>query len=946
MLPAQNTARLAWENWFFGQRRYGLGYIPDNVLPKAVTQRNAMLARKNSFGRQDADPGAAVSAQWLGLGPTVINSPTRGLISGRITSLAIDPTNPSTVYVAAAGGGVWKSLDHGNGWTPLTDTLPSLASGAVAVDPFTGEVWYGTGELDFCRDCYYGAGVYRSADGGANWTRVAPDSFLSSPTSVIAFDRRNQGTLFIGRSTALWRSTDDGQNWHATLQGTVTDLVLNPLDSNIAYAALGNAFGSVQNGVYRSSDGGENWTRLGGGLPDPSTMGRIALTIDPSSATTVYALITRSSDFNFALNGLYRSFDGGNTWSLIASVPASNFQEAQFANGLFNIMVRVDPKNSGVIYVGSNELLKSADNGASWQNLHMLEGEHDVVFDPSDAQTFYLINNSGVWKSPDGGQSFINLNTGLGTALLQSVGPHPTNPNQAVGSTQDNGTILYGGGFAWDQGRLGDAGNGFYEPSNPQKIYASGHYSDLFRSDDGGKTWLLIGPATDSTDRTQFYAPFLNDPSQPGVLYFATQRVWRSQDQGNHWTAISGDLTGGAGASITALAMAPNAPQVLYAGTSDARVQISVDSGRSWSLSAALPNRFVTSIAIHPLNLSRAYVGMSGFGSGHVFRTDDRGRSWADVSANLPDVPVNAILIDALSPDRVYLGTDIGVFALSQDGTWSPLNQGMPNVVVLGLSQNPLTGLLVAATHGRGAFALAGTIRAPHLDALVNAATLSEAGLAPGTTVNLLGSNLAGGTALPPPFPFPLPFMLAGTTVTVNGVTAPLYSMTPGQVNFLVPFLTTGQTAVVTLSNANGQATVTVPRIDASPGIFVSGGNPNIFHADGTRVSNAAPARPGEEVVIYATGLGAVDQFVPSGQPSPSNPAARTILQPTVRVGGISANVVFSGLTPGSIAIYQVNVVVPPGSSGVVPVVIDMGGGNVSNTVMISTSGQSDSLAR
>jgi uncharacterized protein (TIGR03437 family) len=933
--PPQSATQPSWQDWFYAQRRYGLGQIPDKALARAIAQRDAMQ-RRPRFLSQSEGPGASAAAQWVSIGPSVVNSPTRGLISGRITSLSIDPTNPSTVYIASAGGGVWKSLNRGSSWTPMTDNLPSLASGAVAVDPFTGEVWYGTGELDFCRDCYLGAGVYRSPDGGANWSRVAADTFLSSPTSVIVFDRRNQGTLFIGRSSALWKTADGGQSWHATLLGTVTDLALSPVDSNIAYAALGNAFGAPENGVYRSADGGQSWNRLGGGLPDPSTMGRIALTVDPANPATVYALITRSSDF--LLNGLYRSLDGGNTWNILGSLPRDNFQEAQFANGLFNLLVRVDPSNPAILYVGSNDLLKSTDNGASWQALHMLQGEHDVVFDPSDPQTFYLINNSGVWKSSNGGQSFLDLNNTLAITQLQTVGLHPYNPNLALGATQDNGTILYGGGFAWDQGRLGDSGAAFYDALNPQKLYASGHYTDLFRSDDGGKTFALISQGIAPTDRAQFYAPFLQAPGQTGSLYFATQRVWWSGDQGDHWTAISGDLTGGGSASISVLAAAPNLPQVLYVGTSDSLVSASLDGGKNWSPTASLPNRFITSIAIHPQNPFQAFVGLSGFGTGHVFRTDNRGGSWVDITGNLPDIPVNAILIDALSSDRIYVGTDIGVFGLSPDGSWSPMNQGLPNVIVLGLTQNPTSGVLVAATHGRGAFALAASLKAPRMDALINSASSAHAPLAPGLTVNLLGSNLADGPAVPTNSS-PLPVLLAGSIITVNDITVPLLSASPGQVSFLVPFGISGTQAVVTLSNGSGQATVRVPQAVTSPGIFMNGADPNIFHASGVLVSDAAPARAGEELVIYAAGLGPVDQTLANGAPSPSNPPAKTLLQPVVRVGGVAANVLFSGLTPGLIATYQVNFVMPPGFSGKTPMLIDMGSGSLSNTVLLS-SGQ------
>ena len=940
LLPALLFSQTAspssgWDEWFFGQRQYGLGYIPEDALADAVAQRDG-----SSFSLKSTQPRKIPDAQWFSLGPAGINSLKNDLVSGRITSLAIDPLNPSTVYIAAAAGGVWKSANRGTDWTPLTDHLPSLASGAVAVDPFSGEVWYGTGELNFCRDCYYGAGVYRSADGGATWTRVNPEQFLSAPTSVVRFDPRNQGTLFIGRSSALWKSSDGGQSWRATLLGVVTDILLHPIDGSIAYAAVGDAFGSPQNGIYRSADGGETWTRLESGLSQQATLGRIALATDATAPSTVYALIVRSSDFN--LNGLYRSLNGGDTWSLLDTLPATLFTEAGRGQGLFNLFVEVDPRDGAIIYVGGIDLWKSTDHGASWQNLStatelnagLHEDQRDIVFDPSDPQTFYLINDSGVWRSSDGGHSFTNQNASLAVTQFQTVGLHPGKPNLAVGGTQDNGTVLYQGSFAWDQGRPGDSGAAFYEASNPQTIYTVASRLSVRRSDDGGRTFQSISEGLDLSDRVLFYPPFLPDPGQPGLLYLASHRVWQSLDRGDNWTVLSGDLTGGGSAAISALALAPGDSQVLYAGTSDGRVQFSSDGGRNWSLAASLPDRFVTSIAVDPQSSQRAFAGLSGFGTGHIFRTDDSGESWEDVSGNLPDVPVNVVLLDPNAPQTVYVGTDIGVFVLAEDGTWSSFNQGMPNAIVLGLSINPVTGLMVAATHGRSAFGLAWgepARSAPRMDALLNAADFVRGPLAPGMSVALFGSHLANTTAFPRnpflfPFPFPLPLELGGTTVYVNEVLAPLFFVSPGQVKLLVPYNVLGPTASVTLRNAGGEASVRLSLGKASPGIFQSEGGDSFFHDNRKPVSEVDPAQPGEILSFFASGLGAVNPSIVSGTRSLPYPLPTTTDLPVVKVAGIQAEVLFSGLVHGAAGRYRVKFTVPAGLLGNVPVVVEMGG--------------------
>ena len=925
---SQSPSSKEWEQWFYEQRQYGLGYIPEDALVKAVDQRDnpatRVFARYLSLSPTITDP-----TRWFVLGPTGINTANFGAVSGRISSIAIDPRNPSTLYVAAAGGGVWKSSNKGGRWSPISDHLPSLASGAVAVDPFSGEVWYGTGELNFCRDCYYGAGVYRSPDAGSNWRRVNEQSFLSTPTSLIAFDPRNQGTVFIGRATALWKSSDNGQTWHAVLQGVITDFVFHPLDSSIVYAAIGNYNGRAENGIYRSLDGGLTWSRLSSGLPTQSSMGRIALAVSQTSPSTVYALIARSDDFN--LNGLYRSLDSGGNWEKVGSVPSDLFLEDGRGQGLFNMLVEVDPRNDAILYVGGVALWKSSNHGATWENISLAarlpEDPRDIVFDPSDAQTFYLTGDSGVWRSSDGGRTFANLNGSLSITQFQSVGLHPTNPNLSVGGTQDNGTTLYSGSWIWEQGRPGDSGAAFFDQSDPSVIYTVANRTSVRRSSDGGKTFQLMDNGIDASDRVQFYPPFIPDPSRPGTLYLGTYRIWRSLDRGDHWSPISGDLTSGGSATLTALAVAPSDSQVLYAGTSTGQIQVSFDGGQTWRLSPSLPNRFVTSIAVQPQSPTVAFAGLSGFGSGHIFRTDDGGRQWVDISSNLPDIPVNVVLVDATRPDRVYLGTDIGVFQLGLDGQWNALTQGLPNTVVLGLSQNATTGLLVAATHGRGAFGLAfggAAATAPRITTMLNSAGFENNPPAPGMITALFGFNLSEVSTQS--FTFPLPTDVLGASVIVNGIPAPLFFVSPTQISFQMPFEVTGDWAAVLLRAVNGEASLRVRLNAASPGIFQDGSGVSLYHGNGSRVSIASPARGGEQVVLLASGLGPVSPSLPSGLPAPSSPLSKTSALPIVRVAGQNAEVAFSGLAPGTVGLYQINFVIPSGLSGAVPLVLDIAG--------------------
>jgi uncharacterized protein (TIGR03437 family) len=300
-----------------------------------------------------------------------------------------------------------------------------------------------------------------------------------------------------------------------------------------------------------------------------------------------------------------------------------------------------------------------------------------------------------------------------------------------------------------------------------------------------------------------------------------------------------------------------------------------------------------------------------------VFQTHDFGATWEDISRNLPDIPVNAVLFDLLSPETLYAGTDIGVFLLTPLGSWTALQDGMPNAIVLGLSQNPITGSLVAATHGRGAFLL--TIsgpgaNAPRMDSVVNGANFQPGSLAPGMLATLFGANLVASTVLVSAVA-PLPVSLAGTTLLVNNVAAPLFQVSPGQLTLQVPYGVAGPTAELVLRTETGEAVMRLPLSNASPGIFGRGMG-SVRHADGTLVTDFSPASPG---------LGTVEPPVESGVSAPT-PAATTISQPTVRVAGVPAEVRFSGLTPGFVGVYQINFAVPSGVSGTAPVTIEMDG--------------------
>jgi uncharacterized protein (TIGR03437 family) len=402
--------------------------------------------------------------------------------------------------------------------------------------------------------------------------------------------------------------------------------------------------------------------------------------------------------------------------------------------------------------------------------------------------------------------------------------------------------------------------------------------------------------------------------------------VWRSFDGGENWSPISNQLTSG---YLTALSV-PAGGRIIYAGTSDGRVYTTLDLV-NWVPGAGLPNRVITSVMVDPRAPTRAYCTVSGFGSGHVYRTQDGGITWADISGNLPDAPANSIVVDPQGP--LYVATDVGVFRSDDGGaTWSSFNLGLPNSFVTALAIDTTSRTLFAGTYGRGIYQVSlrpSGAGGPSILArgVVNAASFAVV-LAPGAMASIFGSGLARESAANSTLP--VARTLGGATVTVNGVAAPLFFVSPSQINFQMPFEVTGSGANVVVTTPDGSAAAFVAVAPAAPGVFVG----SVTHPGGRAVDSSNPATGGEILTMYATGLGLTTPAVASGVANP-NVAAPTVLPVTVTMGGTAVNVQYAGLAPGQVALHQINLAVPPGLTGDVPLVVSIGG-RASNVVTIS----------
>lgn len=702
------------EESFYAIRAYPFKEIPVGARLRAIAQleRSMQIQPQNSRVWQPLGPSTVPNGQPFNLG----RSP-RISVSGRATSVLVDPNNRARIYLGTAQGGVWRSDDSGASWQPITDNLPSLAVGALAFDPNNSNTIYlGTGEAHFSSSTYYGAGIFKSTDGGQSWqpTGQLP---LRARISTIAVDPSNSQTVFAATALSangeagVYKSTDGGQSWRRTLEGTATELSIDPANPSNILAALGFVLGNSANGVYRSTDGGESWQQVRA-LPTGFSTGRVELGRSRSTPNIVFASFSNTNPFT--LNGLYKSTDNGITWTKLSNVP--DYCSPQC---FYNNVIAVHPRDHNTVFLGGVGAYRSTDGGTTFTDISSSIGlgpglhadNHAVAFDPVDPNVVYIANDGGIFRSLDLGNNWTPLNNSLPTFQFQSVALHPTNPQLLIGGTQDNGTLLYTGSPVWNNIDLGDGGDTAIDFNNPATFYHFFFYLLLARSDDGGQSFALkidglpVLPSGLPVERTLFYAPLTMDPSNPSTLYTGSVRVFRTTSKGDSWNAISGDLTNGNGA-ISAIAVA--SPSTIFVGSSDGKLSRSTDNGTNWQTLQGLPNRAITRIAVDPVNTLNVYAVVSGFGTGHVFRSSDGGTSWSDISDNLPDIPANAIALDPNAPHRLYVATDIGVFfSRTGSGGWVYLNEGLPRVTVLDLEANSRTGLLIAATHGRGMFALA-----------------------------------------------------------------------------------------------------------------------------------------------------------------------------------------------------------------------------------------------
>ena len=715
--------------------------VDGKLVPRAY-----LKARRQASKMATTSEALASPLTFTELGPRPIGS---GLAwewggplpyAGRVISIATHPTIASTAYIGTALGGVWKTVNDGVTWTPLTDGLPTLATGAIALDknnPST--VYLGTGDQS---SGYFGTGVYKSTNGGTSWTKIGGSTFDNCQVSGIQVAPGNSNLVLVtahGSGSGLWmgrdgcsgrigvyRSTNGGTSFTRTQTGgKPVDLAVAPNDSSVWYVAHSGS------GLWKSTDSGATWIKLTAGLPT-SGFSRIELDVAalPNAAgQTLYAAFSNAADRK--LHGFYRSNNGGVSWTRQGQ---SSYVCGTGPGGQcdYDLAVGISPTNPNRAYLGGVLLdrytsgtpqfvgtIGTYSDGSPRYNTSLHADIHALAFDASNR--LWAGSDGGIWRTSDGA-TFSSLNHDLGTALIYpGIAGKYAGPLYA--GLQDNGSVRYAGSRSWN---LVGLGNGFFnaaDPASPSPAYTELYNARIEKHINGVK--CAEGGAyhgdsnrkdANGNDLAPFNSPLVMHPGNRNVLYSGTYRIWRSVNAasttctGTTWNRVSQDFPGW----VKAIGPAPSNTDVVYASVHHPSTSASglwvTQGSTTWTNTAGngLPaNAVYTDIAVSPTAPGTAWVTVANYGVPHVYRTTNFGSSWTNVSGNLPDTPANAIAIDnRTSPATLFVGSDVGVF-WSEDGgaTWLNATEGLPNAVVSDILLDTSANQLLVGTWGRGMWA-------------------------------------------------------------------------------------------------------------------------------------------------------------------------------------------------------------------------------------------------
>lgn len=687
--------------------------------------------------------------------------------SGRIADIAIHPEDESVWYVAVGSGGVWKTENAATTWKPLFDEQSTYSIGCVTLDPSNPDiVWVGTGENVGGRHVGFGDGIYRSTDGGQSWENKGLTASEHISKIIVHPDNSNvvwvaaQGPLWSkGGQRGLYKTTDGGKTWSKTLGDEewtgVTDLLIDPRNPDVLYAATWQRHrtvaaylgGGPKSGLHKSTDGGQTWTALKKGLP-AGNMGKTGLAISPFNPDVIYAAI----ELDRLKGGVYMSADQGASWvkqsDAVSGGTGPHYYQELYAS----------PHEEGKLFLMSNYVQVSEDHGKTFttmneKNKHV--DSHAMAFKPSDPDYVLFGTDGGLYESFDGTQSWQFVEN-LPITQYYKVAVDDAEPFYNIyGGTQDNGShggpsrTRYAEGISnqhWWKTLGADGHQSATEPGNPDITYGEFQQGVLWRIDQITGESVFIQPQPrkgEPYERFNWDAPILVSPHNPTRLYFASQRVWKSENRGDSWQPVSDDLTRNQERlslpimgrqqswdnawdvnamsnynTITSLAESPQQEGLLYAGTDDGIIQVSENGGESWrkielgTISGVPATAFVNDLRADLFDAGTVYAALDNHKYGdykpYLIKSTDKGNTWTLMNGDLPDKLLTWRLVqDHVDQNLLFAATEFGIYFTKDGGTkWIKLSGGLPTIPFRDITIQRRENDLVAASFGRGFYVL------------------------------------------------------------------------------------------------------------------------------------------------------------------------------------------------------------------------------------------------
>ena len=708
--------RHIFERWFYNQAQ--------RVYPTGVqVNPSTSLYKYNNFAVKY--PSTKGTSNWTFLGPTHPGGYTNNGSykspggSGRVNAIAFDPNNSNIIWIGTPAGGLWKSTNGGTSWSLINVGIEVLGVSSIVIDPTNTNIMYiGTGDRE--AGDTRSVGILKSTDGGNSWntTSVTFATSQGARCTKIIMNPDNHNVLLASFNGLVYRTTDGFASKTSVLSESIWDLEFKPGDPNTVYAC-----GTK---VFKSTNGGTSFTTITSGVPT-SNVQRLELAVSADEPNSVWMLYGRNHNNNNDFGGVYKSTNSGASFSQIYSGNLGGWETNPSSNSggqsFYDLSIAVNPSNANEVFVGGVNLYKSTNGGSSWAcNAYWLDGSsyeyghadyHAIEY--LNSTTLFTGNDGGIFKTSNNGGTWTDICNNLAIAQVAKIGCSATNPDLIMTGMQDNGTNkTTNGGTSWGIVYGGDGCEALVDPTNDNIVYASYVQGALYKSTNGGSSWSSIKATSSETG--SWITPYLMDPNNHNTLYAGYENVYKSTNAGSSWSKIG---TAAGSGSMIELELAPSNTNYIYyiksywnGSKMTYTVGATSNGGSSWSsIGSGLPisSAAPTSITVSTTDPQMVWVTFSGYVSGEkVYKSTNAGSSWTNVSGNLPNIPVNAIVYQNGSDDGVYVGCDVGVYYLdnSMGTTWENYSVNLPKTVIKELEiyyddNNPANSRLRAATYGR-----------------------------------------------------------------------------------------------------------------------------------------------------------------------------------------------------------------------------------------------------